>query len=272
MMANTALASIVTEAVLEEFKLLKFSFELFHGAEYRWYVRCDRTSLEELAIYPNVVPSGFADHIMERPDNDSSAFLSIMGEKMNAIEEAWKGGSCEGVVFFDSDIIVTAPIMTSIAAIDADVILTPHYYPDTAKDIAPVTGHYNAGFVYTRAHRFHEWWRDTFYSRPVRWADQACLNDIPDEFVTGALTDRANIGFWRSARVPEYNTIPIDCEFLHTHLYQPLRTADQWIYRTFSLHCLKFLRQSHIPEHNRIFLEALALDKARWYEASLRLC
>jgi hypothetical protein len=272
MHSQIALASVVTAAVLDEFKFLKFSFELFHGPNYRWFIRCDRASLEILSAYPNVVCHGFIDSVMERPDIESQEFRSIVGEKMNAMADAWKGGDWVGVVFLDADIIMTSQLMTTISAIRGDIALTPNYYPEANKHLASVHGYYNSGFVFTRNRHFHEWWQNAYKSQPWRWTDQACLNDVNGKFKVETLSYRANIGFWRSAKIPEYDLIPPGCEFLHVHLFQPLRTQRQWIDKAFALHCLKFLRQSIVTKHKRLFDEVLIRDESRWYEASLRLC
>jgi hypothetical protein len=269
---QVALASVVTAAVLDEFEFLKFSFELFHGNDYTWFVRCDRVSLEMLSMHSNVICNETIDNIIERPDSESVEFRRVVGEKMNAIADAWEDNNWAAVAYLDADIIVTAPIMTVVSDIQGDVVLTPNYYPKVAKHLIPIHGYYNSGFAFARNKRFHEWWKAAYQSRPWMWTDQACLNDVGEKFVVATLSDRANVGFWRSGSVPDYNSIPVDCEFLHVHLFQPLRTQRQWIDKSFALHCLKFLRQNQIPEHRRIFNEALARDKSQWYEASLRLC
>ena len=43
------IATIVTEAFVDEFAILKYSFELYHGTGCRWFVRCDRASLPALS-------------------------------------------------------------------------------------------------------------------------------------------------------------------------------------------------------------------------------
>jgi hypothetical protein len=272
MNSQIALTSVVTASVLEEFKFLKFSFELFHGDEYQWFLRCDRASMQALSAYPNVVCESFTDVITKRPDIESIDYRNIVGEKMKALEAAWGSGDWASVLYFDSDIIITAPAIEVISAVGGDLVLTPNYYPESTKHLASLHGIYNGGFICTRNRRFHRWWRDAFISQPHRWTDQACLNDAPHQFTIGTLSERANIGFWRSANIPLYEPIPADCEFLHAHLFQPLVTIREWMDKTFSLHCLKFLRGSPIPEHRRLLSEALARDESRWYEASLRLC
>jgi hypothetical protein len=269
---NIALTSVVTMSVLEEFKFLKFSFELFHGINYKWFVRCDYDSLQALSIYPNVVSKCSIDNIRDRPDIESAQFHSIMGEKMNAMADAWRSGSWAGVVFFDADIIITAPAMLSFSAVEGDVVLAPNYHhPQNKRHLDSEYGNYNGGFAFTRTRHFHEWWQAAYRSRPVGFADQICLNDAHKKFTVGVLPERSNIGFWRAANAPEYGAIPADCDFLHVHLFQPLRTMRQWIDKTFALHCLNFLQNSPIKEHHVLFNEVLIRDKSRWYEACLRL-
>jgi hypothetical protein len=225
-----------------------------------------------LSAYPNVVCEKFTDVIAKRPDIESRDYRNIVAEKMNALEAAWGSGDWMSVLYFDSDIIITAPVIGVISSVSGDLVLTPNYYPENLKHLASPHGIYNGGFIYTRNKRFHRWWKDAFISQPERWTDQACLNDAHHQFTIGTLSERANIGFWRSANIPQYDPIPTDCEFLHAHLFQPLVTNRDWMDKTFSLHCLKFLRESPIPEHRILLNEALVRDESRWYEASLRLC
>src|SRR5215813_11026405 len=228
MQPQIALTSIVTAAALDEFIFLKFSFELFHGTDYQWFVRCDQTSLQALSAYPNVICNKFVESVIERPDTESKEFVSIMGEKMIVMEEAWRSGNWTGVVYFDADIIITAPVIATIPGVKGDVVLTPNYYPETIKQLASAHGYYNGGFVFTRSRHFHEWWQHEYKSRPVGYSDQICLDDAHRKFSVGILSRRANVGFWRSAKIPEYEAIPADCDFLHVHLFQPLRTQRQW--------------------------------------------
>jgi len=272
MNSQIALTSVVTSSVLQEFEFMKFSFELFHGDEYQWFVRCDQASLQTLSAHPNVVCKSFADVIATRPAFESGDFRRIVGEKMNAVEDAWGSGNWMSVLFFDTDLIMTAPIITAISMVDGDLVLTPHYYPESTKHLAQLHGYYNSGFVCIRNNRFHQWWQDAFISETRSWTDQVCLNGAHHQFAIGTLSDRANIGFWRSANIPEYDPIPADCQFLHVHLFDPLMTTHQWVCKAFALHCLKFLRGSPIPEHRILLNELLIRDEARWYEASLRLC
>jgi hypothetical protein len=59
--------------------------------------------------------------------------------------------------------------------------------------------------------------------------------------------------------------------FLHVHFFQPLRTFQEWLNRSFALHCAAFLRSSALPQHQSLFQEILAMDSAGWYKVSLQL-
>jgi hypothetical protein len=155
---------------------------------------------------------------------------------------------------------------------DAQVLLTPNYYPEGAQHLAAEDGYFNAGFVLTRTRRFHEWWRDAFTSQPWKFADQACLNEAPDEFSVVTLGECANIGFWRS-KGPVFRgvfkPIPEDCQFLHVHMFRPLSTSRKWIDKMFAVHCLSFLRASPVPEHQILHGEILSRDPSGSYKAAL---
>src|ERR1700744_1710986 len=47
--SRIALASVVTYNALEEFEMLKFSVEFFHGRGFQWVVRCDEKTASALA-------------------------------------------------------------------------------------------------------------------------------------------------------------------------------------------------------------------------------
>lgn len=269
---SVALTAIVTKAMLDEFLFLKFSFELFHGTGYQWFVRCDRASLEALTAHSNVTCVPFMDELAHPPDCESPTFVELMMQKMHVMEDAWNTGEWQGVIYFDSDIIVTAPVVTNMATIAGDVVLTPHWYPEARGYLACEHGYYNAGFVFTRDRRFHAWWQRAAQARAAGFGDQMALNEAHKSFVVGNLSSRANIGFWRSRAIPEYDPIPGNADFLHVHLFQPLRTQEDWIHKTFALHCLKYLRDSQVEAHQRLFYEILARDHSRWYHTTLPLC
>jgi hypothetical protein len=271
MSREIALCSVVTEAVLQEFSILKFSFELFHGRDYRWFVRCDRASLPVLSQDPRITCRVFTEREANRPSEESEAFRRIVAEKMNVLGDAWADSTWQGVAFMDADIIVTAPIIPALLAVEGQVLLAPNYYPKR-NNVTDTHGEYNSGFLFTRTKRFHEWWRNAFEGDPSRWTDQACLNDAAAEFEIGTLGEEVNVGFWRSKDAPQYNDIPPACLCLHVHLYQALHTRRQLVDKSFALHCLKFLHASPNDKHHRLLREIVRRDRHRWFEATLRLC
>jgi hypothetical protein len=86
---SLALATIVTSAVLEEFVILKRSFELFHGPGHSWFIRCDSSSAGVLRRYPNVNCHVFTDTTTRKRDTESTDFQWIVKEKTNVVADAW---------------------------------------------------------------------------------------------------------------------------------------------------------------------------------------
>lgn len=267
---GVSLCSVVTFTLLEEFLQLKRSFELFHGASLQWHVRCDDESLAKLTAIDLISTVSFTKHRSERPEDGSPAFMTLMREKMNAIDDAWCQGA-DSVLYLDADILITSRLLDTFCPKDTDIILSPNYYPLPHKYLRSVHGFYNGGFVFTRSREFHRWWATEVDLNPVAWADQLSLNRASSCFTVAEMSEKANIGFWRYERRPEYENIPSDVTFLHVHLYQPLSSRRQWLDKSFALHCVRFLRQSTIQAHRELLEDILFHDRAQWYRASLQL-
>jgi len=272
MPADIGLATIVTEAFVDEFELLKYSFELFHGTEWRWFVRCDRASLPALSTHSNVHCTVFVERHAERLDLLSAPFQRVMAEKMNVMQDAWAGiEQCRGVLFCDADLVFTASLLPTLRDMAGEVILVPNYYPEGREHLVEHHGEFNGGFVFTRSPAFHEWWREAYRRDSSRYNEQGCLNEAHERFSIARLGPQANIGYWRTLNMPEYDTIPADCTFLHAHLYGPLITLRHWLDRSFALHCVRFLMTSSVPEHRLLLERILSGDRHGWFEASLRV-
>ena len=269
---SVSLACIVTISTLSEFLLLKESFELFHGASYAWYVSCDQRSSIILSRHANIVTSVFSeDDVPNRCEVGSPNFSNIAAQKMNSIELAWKAPETTAVVLFDADIIITSNVIGALYDLHSNVVLSPNFYPLGMEHAASIHGYFNGGFAFTQTPLFHEWWRQAFLRSTSFYADQVVLNGLMADRGVKTLGANANIGFWRSRPGKPYETIPDVCQFIHVHLFQPLRTTRDWLDRRFALHALKFLRGSTIKEHNIIFESVLSKDTSGWYEASLQL-
>jgi hypothetical protein len=271
---DIGITTIVTQAFLDEFSILKYSFELFHGTSHRWFVRCDLGSQAVLSRHANVTAVAFMEPQAARSDLHSAPFRTIMSEKMNVMEDAWRGiDGCRGVMFLDADIIFTAPLMPLLRETPGDVILVPNYYPPARRHLAPLHGEFNGGFAFTRSRAFAAWWRDAYRRDASRHNEQGCLDHAHEQFSIARLGPNANVGFWRAAGMAsEYEAIPSDCLFLHVHLYQPLVTVRDWMDKSFALHGARFLAASDVPAHRQLLDRILATDRYGWYDASLRLC
>ena len=299
MSARTALAAVVTLGVLEEFEILKFSFELFHGPDFDWYVRCCPRSADLLSRYGNVHCAVFQT-THPRFDTDNPSFNRVVEQKMNALEDAWESGLCDSAMFLDSDLIVTDAFLNDFALLDGEVLLSPHYWPEERSADVDKYGYFNSGFVLARTAEFHKWWREAFLSQPQKFTDQQCLDDAPDHFAVRTLGEEANVGFWRAANgTTKLSTfkIPENCKFLHVHLFQPAGTRAELLCRifakqylafttdaeismrpfswyqlqskAFAFQCLAFLREGKQEGHRQLYDEILARDPLQLYSAVL---
>lgn len=265
------LCSVVTRSVLPEFRLLKYSFELYHGPGHRWSLRTDRFSADALGNERDIACTVFTEEVAERPDIEARGFRTIVRQKMNALADAWDLTACDSVLFLDADLLITGKVLDVLGTIGGQVLLTPNYYPREHESYIPIHGYYNAGLALSRTRHFHEWWQNAFLSQPDRWTDQAVLNDAPRHFEVGVIPSSVNVGFWRSPNGLQHPRIPADCACLHVHFFQPLRSARQWIDRAFALHCVEYLRASPDSGHAKLAGQILAMDPAGWYRATLAI-
>lgn len=292
-----AIASIATIGVSAEFEILKFSFELFHGREFHWFVRCDDHVAKQLSIYPKVHCTLFNGSPANRPDSHTEESQLLMAQKMNAINDALAFQNWEAVVYFDADIVVTSEFLPKLFDTPGDAILTPNYHPASARASVQRYGRYNAGFVFLRSKEFLNWWQEAYLSQPWLFSDQQCLNDAGKYFCITELGLNANVGSWRRDDNPlVFHPIPADCMFLHVHLYnstvdpdyvireifnfevaavlstcdyKPVFSGADLLLHAFSIHCLHFFAGSKEPRHKQLFLEILKRDKLGLYASIL---
>jgi hypothetical protein len=265
--ASVALTTVVTRAVLEEFWVLKATFDTCHGNRFRWFVRCDEASYAVLAREPEIHCRVFSSEQRLRPGTFSPEFRQIIAQKMQAMEDAWQENNWGAVAFLDADLVVTKPFIDELLALPNALVLTPHHRGATLRAQSLVFGRFNAGFVLTKSSNFHEWWRSAFESDADGFMEQACLDKAPAVFETALLDQRANVGFWRRDGIIQFRPIPPDWQFLHVHLFQPVDTLYGFVQRSFALHCLEFLCQS--PEHERVLEIILSLDSTGWYAPAI---
>ncbi|MGH9438626.1 MAG: hypothetical protein ACRD22_12225 [Terriglobia bacterium] len=265
---HVAIAVVVTSAVREEFELLKYSFELFHNDHYEWFVRCDAASMNRLASYPNVHCTVFTPMGDRRPAFSLSEFRHILAEKMNALGDAWSNNCWDAVLFLDADLVITSSFLDRVLGLQADVILSPSYFPPYLEHTICQYGHFNAGFLLTRTPDFTDWWRNEFCTH-TGYSDQTTLDFADKHFRVTTLGTSANIGGWRRTGIVTFDNIPRDCMFLHVHLFQPVSTIYGLFQRLYALHCLEFLCRSNIPKHRVLYDEILERDRLGWYRAAM---
>jgi hypothetical protein len=269
-----ALASVVTEALLPEFLLLRYSWELFHGPAGPWYVRCDAKTAHALGDLPHIATRTVLAPGPRRVTGAAGEpFREIVANKCEVIDDAWKDPDIDSVLFLDADIVMTSHILDVLAKVDADVALAPNYYPREHNVLVPVHGYFNSGVVFARSPRFHRLWRRALHAAPWKFTDQACLNDVSERCRVYQLGPEINVGFWRSPQYGAfvYEPIPSECKCLHGHMFQPLNGRRGWIDRCFALHCLQAFKRDGRAEWWKLADEIIARDANGWYRASLAL-
>ena len=271
-MKSIALASVVTFPLFNEFCILKYSFELFHGNKFLWYIRCDQETKKLMRQWSNVRCTVFAAPSTRQAVGENE-FQRVAAQKMNAIEDAWANKDIEAVAFLDADLIITTAFIEPVASSHVDLVLTSNHLPYRDQQLAPFHGYFNSGFILTKTPEFHKQWREAFISQPWLLSDQVCLNDVVRKFKIRLLNSSANIGFWHSpgSWSFEFLKIPADCQFLHVHLFNNLEAHRGWVDRTFALHCLLFMVSSPVTKHRKLYNRIMTLDKSGWFAASISL-
>ena len=273
MTLRVALASVVTRSFIEEFRLLKFSCELLHRQQFRWYVRCDEAAAFVLSKDPDVVVARFSPPQMHRVSPGDADFIQVALQKAEALADAWQAGTSGGVAFLDADLIFTSALLRELERFETDLILTPNHHAPGIEVLEPFHGYFNSGFVLTRTPKFHEMWKARLRSQSWHFTDQVCLNEICANFSVTCLDSSVNVGFWHSLKADtfRFETIPAECSLLHVHCLQTVAARRGWRDRMFALHCLKFLKASQILEHRLLLEEILLRDESGWFRSSLGL-
>jgi hypothetical protein len=292
------MAAVVTAGVLQEFELMKHSFELFHGKDCHWFIRCCSKAEQQLSGDPHVHCSVFTENFGRRFSDEEAGFNRVVEQKMLAVDDAWKSGLCDAVMFLDSDLLIISTFAQYLLKEDIEVALTPHHWHPTRLPDMQKFGFFNSGFIYTTNPQFHIWWRSAFLSQPHLYTDQQCLNDAPEKFRVTQLGEEANVSFWRCESGTHALTsyrIPKDSWFVHVHFFQPDETSQQKIsnifsrlfaqfttgkgtgfevfsfyqmlHKTFAFACLVYLKKSDDPRHQELYNLILQNDKLQIYSA-----
>lgn len=194
-------ASVVTTKSLNEFLLLKMSFEQYHEAE--WFVSADDFAHNKIKDIPNVrsqclIKTDDCSHGTNDPVKNR-LFLELVMTKFDAMREAIKSHGWG--LFIDSDIFFTGPIEQRILDLmksrDVDAVLSPHMTNNLG--LESQVGHFNVGFFsmrnlsYLEQHAEMSWHHKEF----GMYYEQQPLQFCSYPFLTVNLPINYNIGWWR---------------------------------------------------------------------------
>lgn len=271
------IVSVVTSALVSEYRLFRFSVELYHPKEIAWSIRCDAEAAIRLADLAFLSCETFSQPINFAANLGSELYQTIMLEKMKVMSDAWRLGA-DTVLYCDVDLVVTGDFLKAFQESSTDLVLSPNYYASGSEYLCEIHGRFNGGIVLARDATFSQWWTEQTFLLSRPFADQLCLNKSQTRFSVGVLSSDYNIGPWRSI-TPGWNggfySIPSTCKLLHVHLFRPYSSARGWIDRAFSLFCLRYLDNSSDPNHRTIANYILSGEHGRYYRHLLeisRLC
>lgn len=193
--------SVATSKSLQEFLLLKFSFEQYHKAE--WFVSTDDDAAKELKKFDNVnilnlVKTDDCSHGVDDPVKNR-LFLELIMTKFDAMEAAIEK---HGVgLFLDSDIFFTNPLEERFCNLlfdeTIDAILSPHMTNNL--HLETQVGHYNVGFWATRSLEYLNAHRDMSWKHKEYglYYEQQPLQLTSYKFLSVNAPIYYNIGWWR---------------------------------------------------------------------------
>src|SRR5262245_32160290 len=107
-MSELVVCSVVTERMVKEYLLMRFSFSLYHRREPQWHVRCDRAAWKQLRDeLPDTSTLVFTDVAPHFKSQRSPEFRNIVEQKMLAIDDGWEKLAAKTVMLLDADIVFT---------------------------------------------------------------------------------------------------------------------------------------------------------------------
>jgi len=267
-MKNLVICSVVTERVLEEYLLMRLSFSLHHREKPRWHVRCDGASTKRLQReLPDTTTKLFTEVAPTFRSQWSPEFRGIVEQKMIAIGDAWTKLGAEAVLFLDADIVFTSTLLPILEEMDAQLVLTPHYWPIGSECEANRYGFYNTGFVLTRNPSFWQWWLKIFRRHPESFSDQWCLNLLPEGTNPSHAPPEWNVGYWRRSDPWDLPEIPVEMKFFHAHLFAEPNAENSYTCgeKDFVLQLLEYLRRRGRSSDRRLLKYILARTPNGYY-------
>ena len=266
--------AVVTRHLLDEYRLFRESFRIYHGFDPLSVVRCDAASRQALEALPNTMVVAALES-GERPESQyGNDFRAIVRHKMLVMDDAWRLLSPEAVAYVDADMVVLRAFRDALDSFRAPLTLSPHYYPLYRKRQSRAFGFYNAGLILSREASFARWWLEVFDEQPELFTDQACLNAAPRVFATEHFPEAWNVGLWRSGKwyLREVAPVPADVFTVHAHVTAAARPDNLWevVQKDFVAAALDFIAQRGAPGDKEL-LSVVASLRIREAEASVRL-
>jgi hypothetical protein len=200
---------VATKNIKEEAELLLTSLRQFHNQPV--YVICDketrihlvRQKLAEGVTFKIQAEQEQLDEINEKIFKSRSCIANKIHnpaailKKMGVMDLALKYHN--NTFFLDSDIIVLDNLQEYFTD---QVILSPHYYPQSREHKGFEFGFYNAGYIFCANKGFPRFWKNIYLNDSI-FFEQECMNKISGHYTIQTFGKEHNVGFWRGEELPE---------------------------------------------------------------------
>ena len=192
-----ALATLCTEACLDDLKVFFFSLQLWNTDLPKIYLYCDTAVSNYISISKpytgpielKVVLDKYSSYTRAKMEQlpgivYKSLFWDFVVEKTHLLE--WALTYESSILFCDADICFMASLPYEPLE---EIVLSPHNIRD--RDIVKY-GIYNAGYMYFKSIQHVLMWRESCATS--RFYEQQCLETLPN---ISEFTNQHNYGWWR---------------------------------------------------------------------------
>lgn len=289
--AKVAIASFVPSTKLQEYLLLRRSFELLIGtADVQWIADCDSSCLPLLSRIPNTDAAVISGSFHLRSEPLSIDWARIV---LGAIERAWNSGASR-VIFATPDVVFLRPFFESYFGADVAIAGQKRMLGSMTLDAYPSP--FTTPLISLKSRKFHHWWNrlvtnmddispdafEFFYREfnPVLTDDYRECQPYEMLAANSTFVDfrRQNYAF---VRVPLFERS--DCRFeavRRTFLmelgmytgsgaFKAFFTAEELLNKAFAIQLVRHLKNSSHPQHRELAAEILTQDSCGLYRVAI---
>jgi len=152
-------SAICTKETIEEFDILRTSFNIFHP-ETKWCLGCDDETDKYFSKYDDIeIINKFGRDVLKKGRTNHVFYTdNLASEKLRTIELIIeKYGE---TIHFDTDMIFFNKMSEDIINSEFDAAYAPHYFFGKDHPVSKRVGYYNAGMIWVRSKEFFNKWKE----------------------------------------------------------------------------------------------------------------